>query len=138
MKTTTPHGDEAERLTEAEIEQTLEAGVRRGSVQATLALLRLRESRQKPVPDGERESAEALPRGHPLRYTTLDDPFLALDPSELAFLSDEQRAQVRAIHAQGDKAQVVDCCLGWAEWLRANLEPPYLVNWRTLPEGVGP
>jgi hypothetical protein len=109
MKTTTPHGDEAGRLTEAEIEQTLEAGVRRGSVQATLALLRLRESRQKPVPDGERESAEALPRGHPLRYTTLDDPSIALSPEEMSWLTPEQQAQARAVHDDPDHPVLVSC-----------------------------
>src|SRR5436309_2805555 len=78
---------------------------------------------REPAPEPE----SWLRPGHPLTWRTLDDPFLALDPDQLAYLTDEQRLEVRAIHADGDPQgeAVLDACLAWGAWARANLEPPY-------------
>jgi len=90
--------------------------------------------------NGHGDEEDDLPPGHPLRWTTLDDPFLPLDPSLLAYLTDEQREEVRAIHADGDPRgeAVLDACLRWAEWARANLEAPYEIDWRALSNGRSP
>jgi hypothetical protein len=124
------------RVSDEEIEAALEAGTRRGSVTAARALMAARRRREEP----ETAAKDDLPPGHPLTWTSLDDPFLPLDSALLAYLTDEQRAQVRAIHADGDPRgeAVLDACLRWAEWARANLEPPYEIDWRALSNGRSP
>src|SRR5437660_9089193 len=82
-----------DRLNDDELERTLEAGARRGSVQATLALLRLRERREQPVSEPEPEgTAEKV-----WRWAHEGDPFVAISPSELAYLSPEQVQEAREL-----------------------------------------
>lgn len=102
------------RVADDEIEATLERGTRRGSVTAARALVALRRRREESKLAPE---VEALPPDHPYRFTTPDDPILALHPMLLSRLTPEQRAEVRAIHADADPGgeAVLDCCMDEAE-----------------------
>jgi transposase len=122
------------RTAEEEIERTLEAGTRRGSVSAARALMALRRRRAEEEPD----EFAGLPEGHPWRYTDASDPVLALSPELLAYLTPEEAAQVRDLHADGSELDaVLDCSLAWAEQIRERMQPPYKVDWRSLrPEMV--
>jgi hypothetical protein len=121
-----------------QIEDVLERGVKRGSVSAARSLATIRRRRA----DAEAKAEPDLPPGHPLLWTSLDDPFLALDPCELAYLTPEQRVQARVASAEyrrrrigdGDpEAPVLLARERLAERIAEHMDPPYQVDWRNPP-----
>src|SRR5207244_4382058 len=83
------------KLSEAELERVLEAGVRRGSVEAVKQLRALRRRQGRHIEEPEQEPVWG--RERVWRWVLDGDPFVGLSPDELEMLSAEQREHAIAV-----------------------------------------